>query len=377
MVINYLDNASTTKIDSRVLEEMLAYFTEMYGNASSNHGFGKIAKVAIEKSRRQVAKLVNADAQDILFTSGATESINFALKGYIEANFEKGNHIITVKTEHKAVLATCEYLETKGLEISYLKVNKDGLISLKDLEESIRKDTILISVMYVNNETGVIQSIKEIGKIANENNIVFFCDATQAVGKIAVDVFEDNIDILCFSGHKLNGPKGIGILYKKRGVELTPLLHGGGQEYGLRSGTYNTPAIVGIGKACEIVTLEIHKNTDRLKKTNNYLVIELLKIKGAIIIGESSSRVLNIINVIIPGLNSEIFISKPNELALSNGSACTSKIVESSHVLKAMGFNDSECSQSIRISIDNTTSNSQINELIKIIKSEIKKQIND
>jgi cysteine desulfurase len=371
MLINYFDNASTTKIDSRVFEEMFPYFAEIYGNASSNHEFGKKAKEAIDKSRRQVAELINADAQDILFTSGATESINFALKGYVESNFEKGNHIITVKTEHKAVLATCEYLETKGVEVTYLNVNKDGLISLKDLEESIRKDTVLISVMYVNNETGVIQPIKEIGKIANENNIVFFCDATQAVGKILVDVFEDNIDMLCFSGHKLAGPKGIGVLYKKRGLELTPLIHGGGQENGLRAGTYNTPTIVGIGKACLIAKLEINQNTESIKKSSHYLIAELLKIEGAIIIGSSSSRSQNIINTIIPGLNSEVFISKSNDLSLSNGSACTSQIVESSHVLKAMEFDDSECSQSIRISIDKNTTEVEIDQLLERIKVEV------
>jgi cysteine desulfurase len=349
---------------------MLPYFTEIFGNASSNHAFGETAKTAIKKSRKQVSTIINSNESEVIFTSGATESINLAFKGFVESNYDKGNHIITVKTEHKAVIATCEYLEEKGVEVTYLDVNKEGLVSLELLKQAIRPDTFLISVMYVNNEIGIIQPIKEIGTIARENNITFFCDATQAVGKIPVDVEKANIDMLCFSGHKINGPKGVGILYKKQGIELSPLIHGGGQEYGLRAGTYNTPAIVGIGKACEIVTLEIRKNTDRLKKTNNYLVNALLKIKGALIIGESSSRVLNIINVIIPGLNSEIFISKSNELALSNGSACTSKIVESSHVLKAMGFDDSECSQSIRISIDRNTTEAEIDILLERIKTE-------
>jgi cysteine desulfurase len=374
MPINYFDNASTTKVDSRVLQEMLPYFTEIFGNASSNHAFGETAKTAINKSRKQVGTLINSSESEVIFTSGATESINFALKGFVESNYEKGNHIITVKTEHKAVIATCEYLEEKGVEVTYLDVNSEGLVSLDLLKKAIRPDTFLISVMYVNNETGVLQPINEIGRIARENNITFFCDATQAVGKILVDVEKDNLDMLCFSGHKINGPKGVGVLYKKTGIEITPLFHGGSQENGLRAGTYNTPAIVGIGKACEIVTLEIPKNADRLKKTNNYLVNALLKIKGALIIGESSSRVLNIINVIIPELNSEIFISKSNELALSNGSACTSKIVESSHVLKAMGFDDSECSQSIRISIDRNTTEAEIDILLERIKTEANNQ---
>ena len=262
MLINYFDNASTTSVDSRVLEAMLPYFSEIYGNASSNHEFGKKSKQAIEISRKEVSKLINCDKGEIIFTSGATESINFALKGYVESNFEKGNHIITVKTEHKAVLATCEYLETKGVEVTYLDVDRDGLISINELKEAIRKDTFLICIMYVNNETGIIQPVKEIGSIAMENNIPFLCDATQAVGKIKVDVIENNIDLLCFSGHKLNAPKGVGVLYKNKNILLTPLLHGGGQENSLRAGTYNTPLIIGIGKACEIAINELEENNN-------------------------------------------------------------------------------------------------------------------
>lgn len=369
---NYLDNASTTKVDQRVLEAMLPYFTEIYGNASSSHTFGKMAKKAIEKSRSQVATLINSNDSEIIFTSGATESINLALKGFVESNYEKGNHIITVKTEHKAVLSTCEYLETKGIEVTYLDVDSEGLISIDDLKNAIRNDTILICVMFVNNETGVIQPISEIGSVAKENNITFFCDATQAVGKIMVDVEKDNIDMLCFSGHKLNAPKGIGILYKKREIELTPLFHGGGQENGLRAGTYNTPLIVGLGKACEIVFNELVTNTIAIENISRYLIQELKKINGLIIFGNENFRVSNIIDVLIPSINSDVFISKASNLALSNGSACTSQIIESSHVLKAMGLNDKECNQSIRISIDTTTTESQINQLINAITAEIK-----
>ena len=276
MSINYFDNASTTKVDSRVLEAMKPYFSEIYGNASSNHDFGKESKQAIELSRKQVSKLINCNESEIIFTSGATESINFAIKGFVESNFEKGNHIITVKTEHKAVLATCEYLETKGVEVTYLDVDKDGLISINDLKEAIRNDTFLICIMYVNNETGIIQPIKEIGSIAKANNITFFCDATQAVGKIKVDVIENNIDLLCYSGHKLNASKGVGILYKNKNIELTPLFHGGGQENGLRSGTENIPAIMGFAKACELAakqwstpTVILNTNNIHLLKTNH------------------------------------------------------------------------------------------------------------
>jgi cysteine desulfurase len=372
MQINYFDNASTTKIDSRVLESMLPYLVDIFGNASSNHDFGIRAKNAIDIARLQVADLINSSENEVIFTSGATESINFALKGFVESNFEKGNHIITVKTEHKAVVSTCEYLETKGVEITYLDVDKDGLISIDDLKQAVRKDTILICIMFVNNETGVIQPIKEIGFVAKENNVVFFCDATQAVGKIEVDVEVNNIDLLCFSGHKLNAPKGVGVLFKNRNIELTPLFHGGGQENGLRAGTYNTPLIIGLGKACEIAKNEFKKNKEILENRNKFLIQELKNIKNSVVVGDKNCRVSNIIDVIIPELNSDVFISKASNFALSNGSACTSQIVESSHVLKAMGFNDLECNECIRISIDKNITENQIKELIDTIKTEIK-----
>ncbi|MEP4881813.1 cysteine desulfurase family protein, partial [Maribacter dokdonensis] len=260
----YLDSASTTKVDDKVLKSMIPFFTENYGNASSNHDFGKLAKNAIEKARTKVGELINCDEKEIIFTSGSTESINLAIKGYTESNTEKGNHIITVKTEHKAVLSTCEYLETKGYEVTYLDVDENGLISLSELRDAVYENTLLIAIMYVNNETGVIQPINEIGKIARESGVTFFCDATQAVGKIKVDVEEDSIDMLCFSGHKLNGPKGIGVLYKRGDIEITPLIHGGGQEGGLRGGTYNTPLIVGLGKACELINNEFESNFSKL-----------------------------------------------------------------------------------------------------------------
>jgi len=371
MSINYFDSASTTRVDSRVFESMLPYFTELYGNASSNHGFGQLLQLAIEKSRKHAADLINSNEEDIIFTSGSTESINMALKGYVESNYEKGNHIITVKTEHKAVLSTCENLETKGVDVTYLNVDAEGLLSISELKEAIRIDTILICVMYVNNETGVIQPIKEIGDIARENDIAFFCDATQAIGKIPVDVQKNNIDMLCFSGHKLNGPKGIGILFKRREISITPLFHGGSQEKGLRPGTYNTPLIVGLGKACEIAIKEQSQNFQIIKYIYNYFIGKLMHINGVKLIGSQINRTFNILDVFVPGLDSDTFIPKATQYALSNGSACTSQIIESSHVLRAMGLTDAECKQTLRISIDHNTKEFQIKDFIDYLKDHI------
>ena len=334
----YWDNAATTKVDQQVLDAMLPYFTHLYGNPSSNHEFGKIAKTAIENARKQVAQLINADDSEIVFTSGATESINMALKGYVESNFQKGNHIITVKTEHKAVLSTCEYLESRGVEVTYLGVDKDGLICLEELKNSIKSNTLLISVMYVNNEIGVIQPIQQIGKIAEEHSVAFFCDATQAIGKIEVDVELDNIDMLCFSGHKINGPKGVGVLFKKKEILISPLIHGGSQEGGLRAGTYNTPLIVGLGKACEImkaldyVTL---MSENRLKIMNLENSI-LTKFPGSYILVDSLHRIPNILNIVIPSLEVENLIGNAGFFSLSNGSACNSEIINNSYVVSEL-----------------------------------------
>lgn len=370
--ISYLDNASTTKVDERVLKEMLPYFTEIYGNASSNHEFGKKAKRAIENSRSQVANIINADSSEIIFTSSATESINLALKGFIEANSEQGNHIITAKTEHKAVLSTCEYLETKGYEVTYLDVDENGLISLDVLRNAIKENTVLIVIMHVNNETGVIQPIKEIGEIVKENDITLFCDATQAVGKLTINVESDNIDMLCFSAHKINGPKGIGVLYKRREIELTPLIHGGGQEKGLRGGTYNTPLIVGLGKACEIGYNEMSKNIYKLKSLNKYLLESVGKISPFKEISEEHLRVPNIINLIIPHLEADIFIDKYKDVAVSNGSACNSELVEESHVIKAMLPSNYFNNNYIRISFDINSSKEEIDVLVEALKNHLK-----
>jgi cysteine desulfurase len=316
---------------------MLPYFTDFYGNASSNHTFGKKAKDAIEKSRVQVSSLINCNNKEIIFTSGATESINLGIKGYVEANSDKGNHIITVKTEHKAVLATCEYLESKGYEVTYLDVDKNGLINLEELTNSITNRTLLICVMYVNNEIGVIQPIQEIGKIARENNISFLCDATQAVGKIVVDVEEDNIDMLCFSGHKLSGPKGVGVLYKRNNIILTPLIHGGGQENELRGGTYNTPLIVGLGKASELALSEFKSNTTTLLKKRNELKEYYETNNIGVVNFQEVVTAPHILSITLKDQEAEEFLMlKSKEFVASTGSACNAAIVDISHVLKAL-----------------------------------------
>ena len=360
-------------MDKRVIDEMLPYFIEFYGNASSNHSFGVSAKKSIEKARAQVAELINCNPDEIIFTSGATESINLALKGYTESKFCRGNHIITAKTEHKAVLSTCEYLETKGYEVTYLDVNKNGLISINKLENSIKENTSLIVIMYVNNETGVIQPIKEIGEIAKDNNITFFCDATQAMGKLKVDIEKDCIDMLCFSGHKLNGPKGIGVLFKRKKIEIVPLIHGGGQENGLRAGTYNTPLIVGLGKACEIVKNEMLENNILFKDLNYYLKNSIRKFTSFKEISHTKFRVNNIINLIIPNLDSDVFISKYRLLALSNGSACNSEIIEESHVIRAMLPDNNYQNNFLRISFDRYSTKDDIDVFSEVLKNHLKK----
>ncbi len=335
--IIYWDNAATTKVDQRVVDVMLPYFTQFYGNPSSNHQFGEAAKDAIENARTQVAKLINSDQKEIIFTSGATESINMALKGYVEANYLKGNHIITVKTEHKAVLATCEYLEERGIEITYLGVDKNGQISLDELQKAIKPSTLLISVMYVNNEIGVTQPIQQIGEISKKHSIAFFCDATQAIGKLNVDVFRDNIDMLAFSSHKIYGPKGIGVLYKRNHISIKPLIHGGNQEFGLRAGTINTPLIVGIGQASLLAKNEIQTRNESVTKKRNDAIEYFIKNKIGILPPWEKFQIPNILNIELISTNSVDFINSQIEnMAISNGSACNSGIFEVSHVFSLL-----------------------------------------
>ena len=372
----YLDNNATTPVDPRVLETMLPFFSMHFGNAASHtHAFGWEAEEAVKVAREQVAKLINAEPEEIVFTSGATESDNLALKGIFESYSAKGNHIITVKTEHKAVLDSCKHLEKKGAEVTYLDVQKDGLIDLNELGNRIKPGTILIAVMYANNETGVIQPIKEISAIAKKNGILFFSDATQTVGKIPVDVIKDSIDLMSFSAHKMYGPKGIGALYIRRKnprVRLSSQIDGGGHERGMRSGTLNVPAIVGFGKACELCRLEMQNDFEKTSKLRNNLEKNLMKIKDVQINGNIEHRLPNVSNMSFKNVNSASVMAKlSKKIALSSGSACTSASQSPSFVLKAMGLSDEMALSSLRFGLGRFTTEEEIDftmeELIKLL----------
>ena len=361
----YLDNNATTPMDPRVLESMLPFFTKHFGNAASHsHTFGWEAEAAVQYAREQVANLINAEPNEIVFTSGATESDNLALKGVFEMYASKGNHIITVSTEHKAVLDSCAYLEKLGADVTYLGVNKEGIIGLKELESTIKPETILIAVMYANNETGVVQLVKEIGKIAKKHSILFFSDATQAVGKIPVNVTEDNIDLMSFSAHKIYGPKGTGALYVRRKnprVRLTAQIDGGGHEKNMRSGTLNVPGIVGFGKACELCKIEMQKDADNLKFLRDKLESALLKFKNVSVNGNIQQRLPNVSNMSFQKMNSAEMMSKLSKnIALSSGSACTSATLSPSFVLKAMGLSDEMALSSLRFGLGRFTTEEEI-----------------
>jgi cysteine desulfurase len=352
----YMDNQATTAVDPRVLEAMLPYFTEKFGNAASrNHEFGWKAEEAVETARAQIARLIHASPREIIFTSGATESNNLAIKGVAEAYREKGNHIITQVTEHKAVLDTCKRLESSGCEVTYLPVGKDGLIDLEDLRAAITPRTILISIMYANNEIGVIQPVEQLGKIAKEKKILFHVDAVQAAGKISVDVQKDGIDLLSISAHKIYGPKGVGALYVRRKdprVELSALIDGGGHERGMRSGTLNVPGIVGLGKACEICQQEMHGESERLGRLRD-------KLKDAILVGlddtflngSMAHRLPNNLNLSFAGVEGDALLMGINDVAVSSGSACTSATLEPSYVLRALGVSEDLAHSSIRFGL--------------------------
>ncbi len=365
--MNYLDNAATTKVSVEVLNEMLPVFRDEFYNASSNYEKSKIISEKIKAARENCAKIIGAKSEDIIFTSGSTESINYALKGYLEENFDRGNHIITTKTEHKAILSTLEYLEYRGVEVTYLDVNKEGLIDLEQLRSNILPSTSLITIMLVNNETGVIQNLKEIGDIAKRHNIRVFCDATQGIGKISIDVDELGIDMLCASAHKLYGPKGIGFLYKRKDIHLTPLLHGGSQENGQRGGTYNSPLIIGFGKACELALANLEKNLTYVSELNKYTREKLDKNKNIHIISKSEISTPYILNFTVDDLDANMFIDKNKDLAVSNGSACTSRIIEPSHVLMAMGYDKKQCQGAIRLSFSYENTKADIDEFMNLI----------
>ena len=352
----YLDNHATTRMDPRVLDAMLPYFTEHFGNsASRNHEFGWAAEEGVEKARKQVADLIGATAKEIIFTSGATESDNLAIKGVAEMYAEKGNHIITAATEHKAVLDTCKKLEKSGYRVTYLPVKGDGLVDLDMLREAITDKTILVTIMYANNEIGVIQPVAEIGKICRERGVLFHTDGVQAIGKVPVDVNKDNIDIMSITAHKMYGPKGVGALYVRRKnprVQLTAQMDGGGHERGMRSGTMNVPAIVGLGEACAICQREMPEESKKLRAMRDRLKARLeAGLDELYLNGSWEHRLPHSLNISFAYVEGESLLMGINDVAVSSGSACTSATLEPSYVLKALGLGDDIAHSSIRFGI--------------------------
>ncbi len=373
----YLDSSATTPVDERVLQAMIPYFTQNFGNAASrNHPFGWSAEEAVDYAREQVAKIINAKEKEIIFTSGATEGNNLALKGVYEMYAQKGNHIITVNTEHKAVLDACKHIEKMGGEVTYLSVGEDGLLNLEDLEAAIKPNTILVSVMYANNEIGVVQPIREISAIAKKHGVLFHTDATQAVGKIPVDVIEDGIDLLSFTAHKMYGPKGVGALYVRRKnprVKVTSQIDGGGHERGMRSGTLNVPGIVGFGKACEIAMAEMDDDAKRLGALRDKLETELLKIEEAYLNGSKEHRLPQVANISFKHVEGEGLMMGVKDIAVSSGSACTSASLEPSYVLKNLGLDDELAHSSLRFGLSKYTTEEEIDYTINHVKEAVEK----
>ena len=374
----YLDNNATTQMDPRVLEAMTPFFLEHFGNAASrSHAFGWEAEEAVDYAREQVAKLIGAAPTEIVFTSGGTESDNLAIKGVYEMYAGKGNHIITAVTEHKAVLDTCKHIEKLGGDVTYLPVKADGLIDLKELEAAIKPTTILIAIMYANNETGTIQPIPEICAIAKKNGVLMFTDAVQTVGKIPVDVIKDGIDLMSFTAHKMYGPKGVGALYVRRKnprVKVTAQMDGGGHERGMRSGTLNVPGIAGFGKACEICMLEMEADTQRIGKLRDKLETALMTLEGVQINGSTKQRLPQVTNISFNNVEGEGLLMGFNKnIAVSSGSACTSASIEPSYVLKALGLGDDLAHSSLRFSLGRFTNEEQIDYAIKIISETVLK----
>jgi cysteine desulfurase len=349
----YFDNHATTAVDPRVVEEMLPYFSERFGNASSrSHGFGWAADKAVETARERVAKLIRAKAEEIVFTSGATESDNLAIKGVAEANRARGSHIITALTEHKAVLDSCKRLEHCGFRVTYLPVKNNGLIDLDELKPAMSDQTILVTIMAANNETGVLQPIAEIGKLCRERNVVFHTDAAQAAGKIPIDVGAQNIDLLSISAHKFYGPKGVGIFYARNEMKVLPMIDGGGQERGLRSGSLNVPGIVGVGKACEISEQEMPQESCRIAGLRNRLRDNILsKLDEVYINGSMEHRLPGNLNLSFAGVDGEELLTALDDIALSSGAACTSWHIEPSYVLQALGISEELAQASLRFGI--------------------------
>lgn len=371
----YLDNNATTPLDPRVLEAMLPYFTEKFGNAASrNHAFGWVAEEGVDYAREQVAKLIGCTEKEVIFTSGATEADNLAIKGVFEMYKDKGNHIITAVTEHKAVLDTCKHLEKNGARVTYLGVKEDGLIDLAELEAAMTPETILVSIMYGNNEIGVIQPVKEISAISHKHGALFMTDATQAVGKIPVDVNADGIDLMAFSAHKMYGPKGVGALYVRRKnprVKVTSQMDGGGHERGMRSGTLNVPGIVGLGKACELCRLEMESETIRLSALRDKLESTLNKMEESYVNGNTQHRLPHVANISFKYVEGEGLMMAMSDLAVSSGSACTSASLEPSYVLKSLGLSDDLAHSSIRYGLGRFTTEEEIDQAIAVTQKAV------
>lgn len=370
----YMDNSATSPVKEEVFNAMIPFLKEEFGNPSTFYSLGRNAKKALEESRANVANLINANINEIIFTSGGTESDNMAIKGIAYKLENKGKHIITSVIEHPAVKETCEYLETKGFDVSYLPVKENGIIDIDDLKAAIREDTILISIMHANNEIGTIQPIEEIGKIAKDNGIIFHCDAVQSVGKIPVDVKKANIDLLSISSHKIYGPKGVGAIFIKKGVKLERLIHGGGQENGLRSGTENMPGIVGFGKACEIANKNLPENTEKLIAIRDKLIDEILNnIDESYLNGDREQRLPNNVNFRFSAIEGESLILMLDAKGVNGatGSACSSKSLKASYVLAALGLPPEEIHGSLRLSLGLENDIGDVDIVVKAIKESV------
>lgn len=374
----YMDHHATTPVDSRVVEVMLPCFTEVFGNpASRNHSFGWRAEEVVETARAQVAGLIGARTREIVFTSGATESINTALKGVADVRRARGNHIISFQTEHKAVLDSLKRLENAGFRLSYLPVGSGGLVELDRLERAITDKTVLISVLSANNEIGVIQPVGEIGRIARRHGVAMHVDAAQAVGKISVDVERDRIDLLSLTGHKLYGPKGVGALYVRRKdprIELTPLIDGGGHERGFRSGTLNVPGIAGLGKACEIAGAEMESESKRLAVLRDRLLDGLRnRLDGIGVNGSMEHRLPHNLNVSFGGVDGEALLMRLDDVAVSSGSACTTSTPQPSHVLRALGVSDTLAASSLRFGLGRWNTEEEVDFVIEKVSSVVER----
>ena len=369
----YMDYGASTPVDKEVIEEMMPYFDKFYGNPSSIHSFGREAFDAVEESRKKVADIICANEDEMVFTSGGTESDNLAIKGIAFRNKEKrgskGTHIITSAIEHPGVLTTCKYMEKIGFNVKYLPVDKHGLIDIKELEDAISKDTFLITIMFANNEIGTIEPMEKIGKIAKEHDVIFHTDAVQAVGKVPIDVNKLNIDLLALSSHKIYGPKGAGALYVKNGVKLQTIAHGGGHEKGLRSSTYNTPGVVGLGKACELGKTRLKEDMAHLKNLRDMLIKDILKIEESYLNGHPEKRLVNNAHFRFTAIEGESLnlMLDDKGIAAATGSACSSKKLQASHVLLAIGLKPEEAHGSLRLTLGRMNTKEDVEYVVEVL----------